>query len=199
MKKWFLASALALVATAALAAGLYTNGMPTIQAVTSNGTAATAPNGVVTQLQPNAGNTIENPPSVDAPNALIPVDVNRSSGGAPQTVAATPFDIFAGMAEVSQNTTTSTAANAVLATLGGTVTTESLSTAAGADYTFTITNSLITSTSPAPHVAMYSKSNTAGGPMRVKSITNTTGVSTVVFTNTGSAALNGTMMIVFHL
>jgi hypothetical protein len=200
MKKALAAGLLVgLFATAALAAGLYTNGMPTVAPGTANGVVATFPSGVVTQLPPGAGNAIENPSSVEAPNPLIPVDVNRSSGGVPQTVAATPFQIWASLAESTQNTTTSTVHNAVLATLGGLVTTESLSTAAGSTYTFTLTNSLITAASPPPQVAMYSKSNVAGGPMSVTSVTNGSGVSTWVFTNTGSAALSGTMMIIWHL
>lgn len=203
MKKSWLGSPIVLggclIAVAAMAAGLYTNGLPTIGAGTNTGVVAVAPNGVVTQLPACTGNTINNPSSVEAPTPLIAVDVNRTGGGAPQTVAACPFDVWASLAESTQNTTTSTAHNAVLATLGGLITTESLTTAAGATYTFTLTNSLITAASPSPKVAMYSKSNTAGGPMSLTSVTNTSGVSTWVFTNTGSAALNGTMMIIWHL
>lgn len=193
------AGVIGLAAATALAGGIYTNGLPTVGPGTVNGTAATAPNGVVTQLPPLQGDSAGAPPSTEAPNPLIPVDVNRSSGGTPQTVAVSPLQLAATFAESLANTTTSTAANAVLNTIGALVTTEALTTGVGSTYTFTWTNSLVTTSSPACFAAMYSGSNTAGGPMSVTSSTVSNGVCTVVFTNNGTAALNGTMRIVLHL
>ncbi len=84
------------------------------------------------------------------------------------------------------------------------VLTEALTTAAGADYTFQIVNSIITTTRDAPQVQIKSGTNTAnlGFPnagMTVRSITNATGTATAVFRNDGTAALNGTMIIGFHV
>lgn len=179
----------------ALAAGLYTNGLPTVGAAKFNSVAAVTPNGVVTHISPNDYQSNQQ----ETPIPLVPMDTNRSSGGAPQTVAVFPLGLAATYAESEANTTTSTAGNAVLNTLGALVTTESLSTAVGSTYTFTWTNSLITSAGHSPFAAMYSKSDTSGSPMRLTSTTLSAGVATFVFTNVGTAALNGTMMIVLHI
>ncbi len=195
LKKWMTAGLLVLVPAAAIAAGLYTNGLPTVAATTQTGVAQKPPAGVVTQLLPNG---VIGTSTAPVGNPLVPVDMNLPSGGAPQTVAVSPFQIAATLAEAMQNTATSTAHAATLNTLGGLITTESLSTAAGATYTFTLTNSLIAVASPTPQVAIYSKTNT-GGQMTLTSVTNESGDSVCVWTNTGTTALNGTMMVVFHL
>lgn len=167
---------------AAIAGGLYTNGMPTISAPTVNGVSQPFPNGVVTEML--------------AP-MLVPVDTQFASGQAPQTVGATAFQIAALAGEAAASTATSTAGAATLNTKAGTITTESLSTAAGSTYSFVLTNSLITASTPAPQVAMYGKSNT-GGAVTVTSVTNAAGSCTIVFTNSGLTAFNGTMVILFH-
>ena len=78
------------------------------------------------------------------------------------------------------------------------VITESLSTAAGADYTFTLTNSLLVAGARAPTFVIRNGSNTAGS-MALKSITNATGSTVVIWTNVGTAALSGTMLIGWHI
>lgn len=193
--KWLIP--MMLVATAAYAAGLYTNGLPTIGATTQNGVLQSAPAGVV-GLLPATGTGNAGGVTVQTMNPLLPVDTNRQGGSAPQTVAASPWQIAATFAEALNNTGTSTVHAATLNTLAGLVTTESLSTAAGSDYTFTLTNSLITAAGPPVQVALYSFSNT-GGHLTLKSVTNAAGSSVFVWTNDGTTALNGTMLLAFHL
>src|SRR6266481_1089588 len=127
-------------------AGWTTNGEPIIQALVENGvTTAPAP---YTNL--------------DSFGALIPCDTEIAGGQNPQTVAVSPFDIASSAAALIQNTATSTAHTATLNTRAGLMLTEALTTAAGADYTFQIVNSLITSTARAPQVQIHDVTNTAG-------------------------------------
>lgn len=185
------------LSTVALAAGLYTNGLPTIGSQIPNAVTAKAPNGVITQL-PATGTGNAGGADVQPMSPLVPVDTGLQGGAAPQTVAASPFQIAATFAEVGQNTATSTVHAATLNTLGGLITTESLSTAVAAIYTFTLTNSLITAAEPPVQVGIFSKSNT-GGHLTLTSVTNAAGSTVFVWTNDGTTALNGTMMIAFHL
>lgn len=165
-------------------AGWLANGMPTIGAITNNGIAAVAPQGTYTNLV--------------STTPLIPVDVVTAAGQAPQTVAASPFDIAAVAISLIKNSGSSTVHTATQNVPAGCVETESLSTAAGADYTFQWVNSLITATSAIPKVAVHSGTN-AVGAIAVKSITNATGTTTVVLTNTGTVALAGTLVLGFHV
>jgi hypothetical protein len=175
----------------ALAGGFLTNGYPTITATSTqaNGATspvtATAPNGIYTQL------------AVTTP--LIPVDTNLAGGQSPQSVAASPFQIAAWALEAAANTATSTAGAATLNTKAGLITTEALTTAAGSTYTFTLTNSLVTVASAAPQVQIMSKSNTAVTSLQLVSATNAAGSVVWVFKNVGANALNGTMLIAFHV
>ncbi len=166
-----LAGVLALVATAAAAAGLLTNGLPDV--------AANTPYSQVTSA------------------SRIPVDTNLTAGLNPASVGASPFQVAAIYAEAAANTATSTVHAATLNTRAGVIVTEALTTAAGATYTFTLTNSLITATST-PMVSMYSVTNTAG-TITLTSITPAAGSVVFVWTNTGTAAFNGTMNVVFHI
>jgi hypothetical protein len=136
--------------------------------------------------------------NLSASGARVYVDTDQSSGAQPQGAAASPFQIAACAAGMIENTTTSTVHTGTLNTTSGRMITESLSTAAGATYTFQIVNSLITATGAIPEVQMHDVSNTAGAA-QVTSITNTAGTATVVFTNTGTAAWNGTKAILFHV
>lgn len=162
-------------------AGNASNGVPPIQALTENG--------VLTSPVPQT--TL---PST----ALIAADIQTLAGALPITVAASAFNIAAGAAELISNTATSTVHAATLNTTAGLITTEALTTAAGADYTFTLTNSLLVAGAAAPKIAMKDGTNTAGG-VTVKSITNAVGSTVLVFTNSGTAAWNGTKLIAFHV
>ena len=164
-------------------------------------------NGVV-RIQPRVqnGTTVSPVPytNLDVYGAAVSVDDNVSAGATPQTAAASPFDIACAAMALIQNTATSTAHTATLNTTSGLMYTESLSTAAGSTYTFQIVNSGIASTSRIPRVQIHNGTNVnnAGFPnggMEVTSITNATGTATAVFTNNGTAALSGTMIIGFHL
>lgn len=164
-------------------AGIYTPGLPLIGAISNNGTAQAAPQGQYTNL---------------TESALIPIDTNIPAGGGPESVAATPFQIAAIAGALITNTATSTVHTATLNTVQGQMVTESLTTAAGADYTFQLVNSLIVSSAtPIPQVQVHSGTNTQGGIV-VKSITNAAGTSTVVVNNSGTVAYNGTLLIQFH-
>ena len=134
--------------------------------------------------------------------ALTNVDTEANAGAPPQTVAATAWQIAAHAAGLFENTASSTAGAATLNTVSGLVTTEALTTAAGSTYTFTLTNSLIstanTPPSPAPQISLLDFTNTAGG-VQINSITNGTGSVVAVFQNTGTAAWNGKKLFCFHI
>jgi hypothetical protein len=155
----------------AFAAGLYTNGLPQV-----------LPGGPYPNL---------------SVRALIGADTGLASGQSPQTVAAKAFDVAAIAGELVSNQATSTAHAATLNTVGGMVTTEALTTAPGATYTFTLTDSLITATTPLI-VAIHNSTN-SGGQLAPTSVVVGAGTATLVFTNVGTAALNGTVNIEFHI
>ena len=168
-------------------AGYTTNGLPLVGAAVQNGVTQTPPQGQYPQV---------------TSRALIAVDTESPIGQPPKSVAATAFQVAAAAAEIFSNTATSTAGAATLNTNGGLVTTEALATAAGSTYSFVLTNSLFSAAYLAagtiPQVTIYSKSNTTAG-MQPTSVTVASGSATFVFTNNGSAALNGTMLIAFHV
>ena len=125
-----------------------------------------------------------------------PWDTELPSGANPQTVAPTAFQLAALGAAAGANTATATSGAATLNTLLGTITTESLSTAAGATYTLTLTNSTVTAASPVQAV-VYSKSNTTPG-VDVLSIVPAAGSVVIKVINNGVAAVNGTLLVIFQ-
>lgn len=129
--------------------------------------------------------------------ATFPLDTQLTQGVQPQTGAITITQLAAQLATITANTATSTVHAATLNTTGGLITTEALTTAAGADYTFTLTNSLVTALSTV-NVSMSFGTNSAGA-ITLKSVTPAAGSVVFVFTNSGTAAFNGTMLIAFHL
>ena len=126
-------------------------------------------------------------------NARVDIDT-QNANSLPVTVAAPAFLIASLAAGFSINTATSTAAAATLNTRSGRVVTESLTTAVGATYTFVLTNSLLVAGAAAPSVSFASLGNTAG-TAQITSITNAVGSTTVVVTNIGTAAFNGTFVM----
>lgn len=128
---------------------------------------------------------------------LLPMDTSRPTGAAPQSVAVTPFQIAAIAVELIGNTVTSTANAGTLNTLGGKIITEALTTAAGANYTMTLTNSTIAATSTM-QVAVYSLTNTIPGLM-VFSVVPAAGSAVILIRNNGTLALNGTIVIAFQV
>ena len=230
MKTWKKIGLVAGAAGLLCAAGLYGNGLPFIGPGTYNSVAAVAPQGVYTQLAP--GQVITSTPTLQVPSnccgPVVGVDTNLAGGAAPQTVGATPFQIAGTLLEGLNNTQTSTVHAATSNTLGGVVITESLSTAAGANYTFTLTNSLINAAYIAagyvPQAALYSSTNTGGrcnntgaqtnastgaqstfsalgttACLQLVSATPAVGSVVLVFANNGTTALNGTMYMAWHL
>jgi len=175
--------------------GWLSNGLPPIGAPVQNGVTVTA-NSI------NINGTLSGGEGLSYSNltasALIPVDTETASGQVPQSVAATTFQIAAIASEIVSNTATSTVHAATLNTVAGLITTEALTTAAGSTYTFTLTNSLLVAGAPAPQVQVHSGTNTGGG-FAVTSVTNATGSTVIVLTNTGTTAWNGTILIAFHI
>lgn len=176
--------------------GWLTSGVQTVGAITVNGVVQT-----IGGINFNAGFT----PGGAAPpytqlgaGALISADTEVNAGVQPQTVAATAFQIAAHAVGLMANTATSTAGAATLSTKSGRVTTEALTTAPGATYTFTLTNTLITAAGPVPQVELIDGTNT-GGAVQLTSIANGAGSSVFVFTNVGATAFNGTMQLAFHV
>lgn len=127
-------------------------------------------------------------------HGLIPVD---ASNPGPQTAAASAAHIAMIAVSMAANAATSTVHAATLNTLSGSITTEALTTAVGAVYTFTLTNSLITATTNLLF-DIRSKSNTVIG-LTPTSCVCSAGSAVLTFTNNGNAALNGTMILCFHV
>ena len=93
---------------------------------------------------------------------------------------------------------TSTAGAATIHHTGGSITTEALATAAGSDYTFTLTNSLIYPDS-VPIFTVGAGTNTTV-PFFIHSVTITPGQAVIKIRNAhASAAFNGTMKIWFAI
>lgn len=176
--------------------GWLTNGMPVAAPLIVNGVPTSSGSSVINGVSFPWG--VEGPYTQCRAAALVPVDTESANGAQPQTVAATVFQIAALSAAFSTNTATSTAGAATLNTTAGRIVTEALTTAPGATYTFVLTNSLFTTTSPAPQVAMLDGTCTAGF-MTINSVQVAAGSCTIVFQNTGTTALNGTKLIVFHI
>ncbi len=101
-----------------------------------------------------------------------------------------------GTLATSSGVATSTAAAATINEQSGVITTEALTTAGDADYTFTLTNSFITATSKV-FVSVGKGTATAGAPA-VAWVTPGAGSVVIIIRNTSpSVALNGTIEISF--
>lgn len=128
---------------------------------------------------------------------LAAFDTNTAAGGVPQSVAISSFQIVTLAAGMSINTATSTANAATLNTLTGRIVTEALTTAAGANYTMTLTNSTIAATS-VMQVGVTSLTNTIPG-LSVFSVVPAAGSAVILIKNGGTLALNGTILITFQV
>ena len=129
---------------------------------------------------------------------LLEADTERPSGAFPQSVAPTSFQIAALGSFLELNTATDggsgTATNSRII---GQVISGSLSTAAGSNYTMTLTNTTVTALSNV-QACVYSLSNTTPG-ITLLSITPAAGSVVFVVRNNGVAALNGTIVIFFQV
>ena len=135
--------------------------------------------------------------------AQFSTDTEAPQGTQPQTIAVTAAQVAMIACAMVKNTQTSTAGAATSNTYSGQIVTEALTTAAGATYTMTLTNSLIGIAGAAntyPNIVFDIRSGTNTKPGIVPtSSTAGAGSTVLVFTNTGTAALNGTMIIAWHL
>ena len=176
--------------------GWTTNGVQVVAPITVNGVLQQppAPN---FNLTTNTVIGTPQPLTLLPSTALISADIQSGNGQQPTTAAATAFQIAAMAAALITNTATSTVHTATINTTEGLVTTEALTTAPGALYTFTLTNSLLVAGAPAPQVVVRNGTNT-GGAFQVNSVTNATGSTVIVVQNVGPTALNGTVLIAFH-
>ena len=129
---------------------------------------------------------------------LNDLDTSLAGGVFPQSVAASTFYQAALYFALANSTASATSGAATLNTVAGTITSESLSTAAGATYTLTLTNSKVAATS-AVQAAAYLKSSTAGGPLVVTSIVPAAGSVVIKVQNTGTAAVSGTIAVLFQV
>ena len=106
------------------------------------------------------------------------------------TTTLTQVDVLSG-------TGTSTVAAATVNNQTGVITTEALVTAAGATYTFTLTNALINANSVL-NVVVGKGTATTGGLVPIF-VTPATGSAVLVLQNVTLAALNGTVKIFFSV
>lgn len=97
--------------------------------------------------------------------------------------------------DVDNGTGTSTAGAATVNTQVGVITTEALTTAAGATYTFTLTNSLIKATSTV--IPSVGKGTATTGGLTPIYVTPAAGSCVMIFQNVTLAAVNGTVLINF--
>lgn len=94
-----------------------------------------------------------------------------------------------------QGSAVSVAAAATVHNVGGNITTEALVTATGVQYSFTLTNRLITPTSLV-FVSVKNGTNTTLG-LAVNEVTPAAGSAVIKIKNTNAGALNGTVVISF--
>lgn len=131
--------------------------------------------------------------AVDNANAQAGTFKGQAKGTILKT--STAADEFNGVA-VSTGTATSTVHAATLNTDSGTLTTEALTTAGLAEYTFTLTDSLITSASKV-FVNVYNGTNTQGSIAGARAIPGTGTCDFKVPNLHATQALNGTLKIQF--
>lgn len=159
----------------ALAAGMYTNGMLTVPSTTTG------------QVY---GQVVG--------NERLPLDTQLSSGANPQTVAATAAQVGATAVCMAGNTGTASAGAVTINAQCGTVTSESLATAAGSTYTLTVTNSMVTASSLV-YASAFLKSSTAG-KVQVQSVTPASGSVVIVVKNiSATTAVSGTILVPFFI
>lgn len=133
----------------------------------------------------------------------IPADTNLSGGQTPQTEKVTTetlknYIVGGNIANPSTRTATASAGAATLNSGYGVVTSEALTTAAGAVYTLTLTNSAIAATDVVL-VTVGNGTNTTVGPS-LAGVTPAAGSVTIVVRNThASSALNGTIKVAFSV
>lgn len=99
--------------------------------------------------------------------------------------------------DATPGTATSTAAAASLSTQVGVITTEALTTAAGATYTFTLTNPLINANTLV-NTVVGKGTATTGGLVPIFT-TPAAGSAVIILQNVTLAAVNGTVKLYYNL
>lgn len=164
-------------------AGWTTDGMGTVGPITVNGVVQTG----------NGGGLM---PEIVS-KALASMDTQSPGGAQPQTVAVQAAQIAMIACAMLQTIGTSTAHAVTMNRISGACITEVLTVAVGGFYTFTLTNSLITANTNLTF-DLRSVTNTVPGLVPFSSVCSA-GSAVLVFQNQGAAALNGTMMLSFHI
>ena len=168
-------------------------------------TAAVASATAITQYPASFGNGVLD---VTYLNQVISAVNNITGNGTPAagtfttlqgtTITSTTLNAANGGVQIDTGTKTATATSgaATLAKLSGVVTSEALSTAAGATYTLTVTDSKIAATQQV--YASVSLGTATTGMPAVTTVTPAAGSLVVIVQNIhASAALNGTIKIAF--
>lgn len=107
-----------------------------------------------------------------------------------------PLTVYGLRVDAGTKTATAVSGAATLNKLSGTITTESLSTAAGGVYTLTLTDSVLLA-SDLVFVSVANGSNTQGSPVASTAIASTGNVIIKVQNAHASQAFNGTLKINF--
>lgn len=137
-------------------------------------------------------------------DVTFPISPPGSGGATPGALdntaigQTTPAAVSVSQIQVDTGTKTAsaTAGAATLNKMAGVITSESLSTAAGADYTLTLTNSDIAAADQVMASVQYGTSTT--GTPAIAMVDNSAGSVKITVQNIhASAALNGTILISF--
>lgn len=161
------------------------------------------PSGVETTLvvTPSTVNRAITFPETSGNTSVVATSGNQTIGGTKTFSAVTPFTLgisFSASATMNLDSTTATAAAgaATLSKMAGVITSEALTTAAGADYVLTITNTLAAA-GDLCWASVDNGTNTTEGAC-VTRVTVGAGTITIRVRNLhASAALNGTVKISF--
>jgi hypothetical protein len=132
------------------------------------------------------------------PDALLPLDTNLSGGRQPQSVGAEAFRVAAMGMSMMSNQTTAVSGAATLNRRGGMVVSDALTTAPGATYVLTLTDSAILSGTTVL-AEVIAGSNTAIAGLGITSLVVSTGTAVITFTNTSTGTFNGTVLVGFQL
>jgi len=163
----------------AFAAGVLTNGLPTLPQLN------TGTPGIGFYGQPMG-------------QELLPMDTQLPAGAVPQSVAVTPGQLAALGASMAQNTGTCSSNAVTLNKLVGLITTDSLTTPVGSTYTCTVTAAAVKATSIIS-ASIWNLSDVTQARMAVQSITPAAGSWVIVFKNVGAATASGTWTFGFQI
>ena len=128
---------------------------------------------------------------------LIITDAGAATVRAGLTVTAGGLTITAGSFTTETGTASATSGAATLSKTSGVITSEALTTAAGSQYTLTLTNTVIATTSRV-FAAVDNGTNTRDD-LVIQRVTPGSGSCVIIVKNTHASALNGTIKIAFFV